>query len=27
VFTLGFGVWPEPIVDWANEALPALVRG
>ncbi len=27
LFTLVFGVWPEPIVDLARDAVPALVRG
>jgi NADH-quinone oxidoreductase subunit N len=27
VFTLVFGIWPEPIVDLAQDAVPALVPG
>jgi NADH-quinone oxidoreductase subunit N len=27
LFTLVFGVWPEPIVDLARDAVPALIRG
>ncbi len=26
-FTMVFGIWPEPIVDLARDAVPALIRG
>ncbi len=26
-FTLVFGIWPQPVVEMARDALPALVRG